>query len=256
MPAAGLVEALRECKDEGELEAIRAATEIADEIYGWLIEQHGLRGHTERAVAARDRAARPGAGIVDLVPADRRRAPTTARCRTPSRATSRSRPARWWWSTWAAPPTATAPIARAPSRPARSASELTEVYELVRAAQSAALESRAVVGATGEQVDAAARDADRRRPATRDHFGHGTGHGVGLEVHEGPRLGPRRRGRAARPATSITVEPGVYLPGRVRCPHRGPGRRHRRRTGDPDHDHRRSSTRSTDPGFDLYPSLP
>ncbi|MFD2353424.1 M24 family metallopeptidase [Nonomuraea ferruginea] len=46
-----------------------------------------------------------------------------------------------------------------------------------------------------------------------DHFRHGLGHGVGLEIHEEPFLGPARTGRL-EDRVPITVEPGIYLPGR------------------------------------------
>jgi Xaa-Pro aminopeptidase len=46
-----------------------------------------------------------------------------------------------------------------------------------------------------------------------DEFGHGTGHGVGLEVHEAPRIAPNVNGRLET-GNVVTVEPGVYAPGR------------------------------------------
>jgi Xaa-Pro aminopeptidase len=45
-----------------------------------------------------------------------------------------------------------------------------------------------------------------------EHFGHGLGHGVGLEVHEAPRLGKTAEGKLVE-GNAVTVEPGVYLPG-------------------------------------------
>ncbi len=46
-----------------------------------------------------------------------------------------------------------------------------------------------------------------------EHFGHGVGHGVGLEIHEAPMIGYGRTGRLAA-GVPVTVEPGIYLPGR------------------------------------------
>src|SRR5580658_10445643 len=86
-----------------------------------------------------------------------------------------------------------------------------EIYELVAAAQRAGLDA-ARPGADAGDVDAAARDLIRDA-GHGDHFGHGLGHGVGLEVHEAPMIGYSRTGKLAS-RVPVTVEPGVYLPGR------------------------------------------
>ncbi len=86
-----------------------------------------------------------------------------------------------------------------------------DIYELVAAAQRAGIEA-AVDGAEVAGVDAAARDVIRDA-GHGEHFGHGLGHGVGLEVHEAPMLGYGRTG-TLRDRVPITVEPGVYLPGK------------------------------------------
>ena len=85
-----------------------------------------------------------------------------------------------------------------------------KLYATVYGAQRQAL--RALRGEKpGVEVDAAARKYLERRGFGLDFFGHGTGHGVGLEVHEMPGLG--RFSRDAVPTGSVvTVEPGVYVP--------------------------------------------
>ena len=85
------------------------------------------------------------------------------------------------------------------------------VYELVRAAQEAAL-AAVRPGASGKEVDAVPREMIREA-GHGDHFGHGAGHGVGLEVHEDPRLSTSSDDELAE-GNVVTVEPGVYLPGR------------------------------------------
>lgn len=84
------------------------------------------------------------------------------------------------------------------------------IYDLVLRAQ---LESLAAVkpGVTGRQVDSVARDiiADA---GYGQYFGHGLGHGVGLEIHERPRLSQKDE-TVLEPGMVVTVEPGVYLPG-------------------------------------------
>ena len=86
-----------------------------------------------------------------------------------------------------------------------------EIYELVATAQRSGIEA-ARPGANLADVDAAARDLIRAA-GHGEHFGHGLGHGVGLEVHEAPMLGYGRTGKLAD-RVPITVEPGVYVPGR------------------------------------------
>jgi Xaa-Pro aminopeptidase len=86
-----------------------------------------------------------------------------------------------------------------------------EIYEVVSAAQLAGL-SAAVPGADVGDVDAISR-AVIADAGHGGHFGHGLGHGVGLEVHEAPMLGPGRTGRL-EDRVPVTVEPGIYLPGK------------------------------------------
>jgi Xaa-Pro aminopeptidase len=86
-----------------------------------------------------------------------------------------------------------------------------DLYALVCAAQRAGIEAAGPDAAVAE-VDAAARDLIAEA-GHGENFSHGLGHGVGLEIHEAPMIGHARAGRLAD-RVPITVEPGVYLPGR------------------------------------------
>ena len=86
-----------------------------------------------------------------------------------------------------------------------------EIYDLVAEAQLAGV-AAAVPGADVGDVDAIARDIIDAAGHS-DHFGHGLGHGVGLEVHEAPLMARGRTGRLTD-RVPVTVEPGVYLPGK------------------------------------------
>jgi Xaa-Pro aminopeptidase len=85
-----------------------------------------------------------------------------------------------------------------------------EIYDLVAAAQAAGRAALAV-GADVVAVDGASR-AVIAEAGHADHFTHGLGHGVGLEIHEAPGIGPLGAGTLAA-GMAVTVEPGVYLPG-------------------------------------------
>jgi Xaa-Pro aminopeptidase len=86
-----------------------------------------------------------------------------------------------------------------------------DVYDSVLEAQEAAVAAVAP-GVTAGDVDEAARSVLRRGKLDK-YFSHSTGHGVGLEIHEGPRLAAKQK-QVLEQGMVITIEPGVYLPGR------------------------------------------
>lgn len=85
-----------------------------------------------------------------------------------------------------------------------------EIYEIVKEAQQYALD-HLVPGMTGKQGDALTRDIIARY-GYGEYFGHGTGHGLGMEIHEAPRLS-LTGDIVLAPGMTVTVEPGIYLPG-------------------------------------------
>ncbi|MGF7180219.1 M24 family metallopeptidase [Tunturiibacter psychrotolerans] len=86
-----------------------------------------------------------------------------------------------------------------------------DVYDSVLEAQEAAVAAVAP-GVTAGEVDEAARSVLRRVKLDK-YFSHSTGHGVGLEIHEGPRLAAKQT-QVLQQGMVITIEPGVYMPGR------------------------------------------
>jgi Xaa-Pro aminopeptidase len=85
-----------------------------------------------------------------------------------------------------------------------------EIHELVLRAQSAAIQSISI-GVPCKSIDAAAREVIKKGGHGRN-FGHGTGHGIGLMVHEGPSVSPLSKDMIEENMV-FTVEPGVYMPG-------------------------------------------
>jgi Xaa-Pro aminopeptidase len=210
VPAGGRVEELRRVKDEGELALIEEAAKLADEALRWSTEQ-GLAGKTEREVArafeAKVRelggdpsfpaivAAGPNGALPHAEPGEREigrgelivfdmGAAIDGYCSDGTRTFATGDPGE----------------------------EAIEVYEVVREAQQASLDAIRA-GAKGEDVDLVARKVIDAA-GHGDRFGHGLGHGVGLELHEGPRLSLRSDDVLA-PGEVVTVEPGIYLPGKL-----------------------------------------
>jgi len=91
------------------------------------------------------------------------------------------------------------------------AEDARQAYEAVKGAQQAAIEAVRPGIAVGE-VDAAARKVLRKAGLGR-YFTHSTGHGVGLEIHETPRVADGQK-EVLQPGMVITIEPGVYFPGK------------------------------------------
>ena len=85
-----------------------------------------------------------------------------------------------------------------------------EIYDITLEAQQTAIET-VEAGMTGEEADGLAREVITKA-GHGEHFGHSLGHGVGLEVHEGPGVGARAKGKL-EDGMVFTIEPGIYLTG-------------------------------------------
>jgi Xaa-Pro aminopeptidase len=209
-PEAGHVEGLRMVKDDAEIAAIDEAAGMADRALARVLEA-GLVGRSERDVAFALQtelfhegaeapsfeiivAAGPNGAKPHAVPGDRLIEPgelvvidlgaiANGYCSDMTRTAI----------TGALPP------------------DLVTAYEVCRAAQSAAVAALRP-GITCAELDAVARDLITAA-GLGDAFGHGLGHGVGLEIHEAPRVA-RESADVLRPGMVVTIEPGIYLEGR------------------------------------------
>ena len=210
VPAGGLVERLRRVKEPAELAAVRAAAELADEALNAVL-RGGLAGRTELAVARaleqemRERGAEDPS-FPAIVAAGAHGALPHATPRDVEIAAGELVVVDWGAKLDGYCSDCTRTFASGELE-----DEAADTYELVRQAQHAARD--AVRGGAGlADVDGVARELiDAAGHGER--FGHPLGHGVGLEVHEEPRVGPRSEG-ALEAGNVVTVEPGVYLPGR------------------------------------------
>jgi len=209
VPTVGEVEALRRVKERGEVERIRYACGIADDALGELLPTLSQQP-TEREFA------------LELEVAMRRRGATGTSFPTivasgPNGAKPHSRPTE-------------RPIERRElvvidfgcvvdgycSDMTRTVSvgdpgpEARHVWDVVLASQQAGRDA-VRAGVTCQAIDSASREVIEAA-GLGDRFTHSTGHGVGLEIHEAPRVA-RTVGDTVAPGYVVTVEPGVYLPG-------------------------------------------
>lgn len=209
VPVSGLVERLRAVKEAGELRSIREAAALTDDVLEHLCTR-GLVGRSEREVAhdleheMRERGAE-GASFPPIVAAAAHGALPHAGPR-PERIPAGALVivdlgcVLDGYCSDCTRTFATGPLE----------GEASAVYDLVLDAQQRAL-AAVRAGAGGRAVDAVAREAIAAA-GHGERFGHGLGHGVGLEIHEQPRLSPRADGELAA-GNVVTVEPGVYVSG-------------------------------------------
>jgi Xaa-Pro aminopeptidase len=88
--------------------------------------------------------------------------------------------------------------------------KLREIYDIVLQAQLRGVKELKA-GMTGREADALTRDVISEK-GYGEYFGHSTGHGIGMEVHEGPALASKSD-LVLQPNMVVTVEPGIYIPG-------------------------------------------
>jgi len=210
-PAAELVERLRVRKDAGEVAAIRAAATLATAaLHDTLalvrpgLTELEIAGELERALRRLGSEAHPFPAIVASGP----------RSALPHALTSSRTVAVGDWlllDFGAVVEGYCADMTRTVVVGARADESQRALYGLVQEAQRRAREG-VRVGMSGREADALARDPIEAR-GFGAAFGHSTGHGLGLEVHEAPRLA-RTAADPLPEGAVVTIEPGVYVAGR------------------------------------------
>ena len=209
VPAAGLVEKLRMIKDDAELQVMQEAADLADRTFTHItgvlatgmketdialemevfMRSHGATSSSfDTIVASGERSALPHGvassriiGVDEFVKLD----------------------FGAYYNGYCSDLTRTVVIGK-PS------DKHKEIYNIVLEAQLYALD-RIRPGMTGMEADALCRGIIAKY-GYGDNFGHGTGHGLGMEIHEAPRLS-RLGDTILTPGMTVTVEPGIYVPG-------------------------------------------
>jgi Xaa-Pro aminopeptidase len=208
--AAPLIEQARQVKDSREIQAIRSAADVGARLFQSLL-RNVRPGSAETEVAAKLEFAARKAGAeamsFETIIASGRRSALPH-----GRASTSTIPARGFvvcdfgviLASYCSDMTRTLYVGH-PTASARS------LYEAVQEAQYSAVQSVQPGVSLGE-VDRAARKVLQKRGLGR-YFTHSTGHGVGLEIHEPPRVAADQKEKLA-PGMVITIEPGVYIPGK------------------------------------------
>lgn len=209
IPVTGIIESLREVKDVSEIETIRKACQIADSAFEHILtyikpgmteiqvaneldfymRSLGASGVSfETIVASGLRSAMPHGVASDKVIEEGDFITIDFGC---------------YYDGYVSDMTRTISLGE-PS------DKLKEIYQIVKGAQQRVLDV-AKPGMTGIELDAVARDYITEH-GYGEAFGHSTGHGIGLEIHEGPNVS-KVADKAFVPGNIITNEPGIYLPG-------------------------------------------
>jgi Xaa-Pro aminopeptidase len=228
IPQSGVVETLRAVKDMGEIEKIREAVRVAERAFKMFTATLAPTDTEKEMVDALDgflrRSGARGAAFSTIVGAGERgalpHAPPTSR-----RLEESSKLLIDWGADMVYKSDLTrvirSPFVTTPTRKnkfERTAYSLDEVYEIVLEAQDAAL-AEIRPGAKCVDVDAAARKVITNAKLKNDPklklgdcFHHGLGHGIGLEIHESPRV-RANSDDVLEAGMVITIEPGIYIPG-------------------------------------------
>ncbi len=211
VPVDGLVERLRAVKEPEEVARIQEATKLADAAFEDLLSG-GLAGRTERELAfelgvAMHRHGAEAPSFDVIVAAGPHGALPHATPRDVEVRRGQLVVIDWGarLNGYCSDCTRTVAVGEAPNGDER------DIYALVLRAQMTGLEAIGA-GASTRQVDATAREVIDAGGHGKE-FGHGLGHGVGLDIHEAPRVSPRSD-TVLESGNVVTVEPGVYLPNR------------------------------------------
>ncbi|GIX03633.1 MAG: peptidase [Planctomycetaceae bacterium] len=210
VPLEGWIETARQIKDSGEIAAIRRAVSLAERGF-YAAWYDRLKEMSERSLAheLEHRMRRFGAikaafePIVGVGPNSALPHYRSGDCRLQA--------ANWLLMDWGAiePEGYHSDLTRTFCL-GKTRAKLLKIREVVFAAHQAAV-SQLRPGVPCREVDQAARQLIQDAGYGR-YFGHGLGHGIGLEIHEGPRLSPLSQD-VLQPGMVITIEPGIYLPG-------------------------------------------